>query len=208
MGLKYLGVTVLILFIIICNVPNSLATEANVVIDIEYSNIQYNFKTNDTRLLILNATVSCNIDGFGQNVQYVDVEVTVYDQRVWLEASVLKYRFTENGTENFKIELTIPIDVENRTLNKVIGTSEWLAETHYGSLYKNGGSGKSDVCNITIYRPEYSSAVGSVIMNTDFQHNGWFEASFPCIIGLICIIVPVIIVIVYFFRKRNQEMKL
>jgi hypothetical protein len=190
------------LVLIINLVPTSAATTATVIVDLEYDNLTYNFQQNDKRELLINGTIICYMEGFGKEVQYVEVDLIISDVYHWVNSlNKYTYKFQSNGTQNFTIDITIPIDTENRTVNVITVSGTWEAKTHPYSQYKTSGNVLSDEVNVTINRPKYAQGEGSIYVEPPEDGSGEADIYIIFIIGLICIVIPIIVVIYFYLRK-------
>ena len=84
MGQRGFIIILIVILIIILITPTSNATTATVIINFEYDDIVYEFKQNDTRKFKINFTITCNMDGLGKEVQYVEVHLFLGDRYDWL----------------------------------------------------------------------------------------------------------------------------
>jgi len=134
MGKKRISIllTLFILFLIILITPKSSAVEAYVQMRFQCDKFTYNFKTNDTRILILNISVTYYAEGFDEDLYFADVEVNVYDKLSWFDFDTYELRILENGTQIINVEILMPLNVKNRTKNKVFAYGEWKILTKKG----------------------------------------------------------------------------
>jgi len=57
--------------------------------------------------------------------------------------------------------------------------------------------------NITLIR-YYSTGETAIISSSDDERS-WYELDVPCIVGLVCLLIPIIIIITYYYRKYKKN---
>ena len=90
MGLRRLLLQILIIFLLVLIfTPPVNATTADVIVTLDHDSIIYDYKPNSTRELYINGTISCEMEGLGQEIQYIKVTIELSDNEGWIREQLL-----------------------------------------------------------------------------------------------------------------------
>jgi hypothetical protein len=135
---------------IISITPNVEAVDAEVIITLDEHDIVYlNTNISDSYIYI-SGNVTCNFDGFGGNVQRIEIYLWVSCQQNWYPGIGPKYMwFYENGKQKFNLSLRFPKYYRNNTMDAVTVYGNWYAEPYNAGVAGGSGSAQLDRVNIT-----------------------------------------------------------
>ena len=198
MGL-FRSIPILVVFLLLILLPFILnTTSADVAINFEQDNIIYEFKENDPRKLELKGKIThtssnSNINDDG----YIEVNLLFSDQEGWTKGlGPYQLHCPKNGEKNFTLLITLPVNVRNRTTNKIVVS---------GSI-PSGDYVADDEVEVTIIRPYYSSGSGTTSLNYDPSPGDWFDVFLPYFIIIIVVLIIIAIVGIYYHKKQEKEM--
>ena len=177
---------------------NSKAVSAEVVIILDEHEIDYINEYHSSEHMYLSGNVTCNIEGFGDTLQRVDVTLWVGDNRNWypgIAPSVMT--FLSNGKKSFNISFKVPLNELNNSINTITVDGYWQTEPYDSTLFGGSGYPKNDQVNITfikILKP-FPDSVYEESTSNGAESFSWLQIiliiGIPTII-LICVIIYLI----------------
>ena len=117
------------------------------------------------------------------------------------------YRFESNDTRYFILQITIPMETENRTTNTVVISGTWKAEAHPASKIKDEGSAAGDEIKITVLKKLYLNE-SEEYLGEDDELIYWLDQNYQLVLVIIiCSVLIITMIILGYFSIRKRFKK-
>ena len=80
-NLKFVFTILIIFLLVLVIMPTSSGIDVNIVIDLEINEYTYELEPDDPGVLCVNGSITCEFEGLGSEVKYVEVNLYLGD---WL----------------------------------------------------------------------------------------------------------------------------
>ncbi len=206
-----LAITFVIVILSLTFISSSTSgLKATVIANFYCNNTQYMI-TNQSDIYTARGYVNCQIEGFGDEVQYIQVDLFTGDNFGSAKLSEKSMHFYESGIQNFSVSVVIPSDTTNGTIEKITVYGSWHTEPVGGQIEDHSGSVNSDIINVTILRTTPAPSDSKVELGEpDFELKELTDVGgFTCLVAIIVVssIIVLICVVYYFHRRKNKRMQ-
>lgn len=185
--------------------PRASALEAEVIITLDKHDIEYILGPNASANIYISGNVTCNMEGLGENVKHVELELWASTYESWyVGVGPSHMTFHSNGKKPLNLTISIPINTYNNTKNTIIVDGLWRTEP-YHSIIDSSGYPKTDQVNVTVIRTMFIGSPTTTIPEYEEHENFWerLELYQRIGLGLIPIIIIIVLIVLLFYRKKK-----
>ena len=164
--------------------------------------IEFTHGPNASFNIPVRGNVTCELEGFGSEVQSIEVDLAVSNACSWITmVSPSTLIFSESGAQNITLTFIIPPDVSNSTKNTITIYGYWTTEPWGGPVSGGSGDAVSDHINITVFRNTIPIQ-GDVIFGPEGPPRSFDERyRGPIMMILFFISFLITIIIIYYYKK-------
>ena len=187
---------------------NSDAITAEVIITLDQHEIEFMYEPNSSLSILIPGNVTCEVDGWGGEVQRIEVFLQVDSELNWAICVVPSYvTFESNGRKRINLSIEVPDDVHNRTINRISVHGGWETKPIGNPPMGDAGNIPPDRVVITINRTTPLIFPGDSPEFYD-ESEDLIEAlggSFIIIVLSILILIIISIIVFAYYRKRKNN---
>jgi len=205
-------IAVIVTFILLMGIllfsPNSTAVEVYVTLTLDQHEIEYFFIPNSSLTIKVSGNVTCEFDGWGVEVQYIEVNLYAASELEWSAGIGPSYMtFHENGQKPFNVYIEVPDDVYNQTENLIRVSGYYQTKPVESEPLGGYGNARMELLFIKINRTIFPQS------HIEFSElwpepSNFIEAfGWPYVITVISIPIIITISIIYLFYRRRKKIK-
>ena len=198
-------IILILLFSFFILTPRASAFEAEVIVTLDKHDIEYILGPNASANIYISGNVTCNMEGLGENVQRVELELWASTYEDWYAGVGPSHMtFHSNGRKSLNLTISIPINTYNNTKNIIIVDGHWRTEP-YHSIIDSSGYPKTDQVNVTVIRTMFIGAPTTTTPEYEEYEDFWegLELYQRIILGLIPFILIIILIIILLYRRKK-----